>query len=119
LAKTPTLLAKAFPTGFPSSYWERTVGVLSDEKELFANRNADPVGKASPTAMCTIGEGGTPSARLSLPSPTGEATAVGKGNGSFANSLVCQQHRSMLLANPLDKTVGKAGNFFPFSFAIF
>jgi hypothetical protein len=34
------------------SCWERTVGVLSDGKELFANRNAGPVGKASPTAMC-------------------------------------------------------------------
>jgi hypothetical protein len=33
--------------------------------------------------------------------------SVGKGNDNFANSLVCQQHRSMLLANPLDKAVGK------------
>jgi hypothetical protein len=32
---------------------------------------------------------------------------VGKGNDSFANSLVCQQHWSMLLANLLDKAVGK------------
>jgi hypothetical protein len=72
LAKTPTLLAKAFPTGFPSSCWERTIGVLSDGKELFANRNAGPIGKASPTATCTVGEGGTPSARLPLRSPTGK-----------------------------------------------
>jgi hypothetical protein len=32
---------------------------------------------------------------------------VGKGNDSFANSLVCQQRWSMLLANPLDKAIGK------------
>jgi hypothetical protein len=72
LAKTPTLLAKAFPIGFPSSCWERTVGVLSDGKELFVNRNAGPVGKVSPTTTCTVGEGGTPSAQLPLPSPTGK-----------------------------------------------
>jgi hypothetical protein len=72
LAKTPTLLAKAFPTGSPSSCWERTVGVLSDGKDLFANRNVGPVGKASPTATCTVGEGGTASTRLPLPSPTGK-----------------------------------------------
>jgi hypothetical protein len=41
-----------------------------------------------------------------------EATAVGKGNGSFANSLVCQQHRSKLLANLLDKAVGKEAQLF-------
>jgi hypothetical protein len=48
---------------------------------------------------------------MPLPSPTGKrrllAKPVGKGNDSFDNSLVCQQHRSMLLANPLDKAVGK------------
>jgi hypothetical protein len=54
LAKTPILLAKAFPTGLARSYWESTVGVLSDGKELFANRNAGPVGKASPTTTCSI-----------------------------------------------------------------
>jgi hypothetical protein len=63
-----------------------------------------------------------------------EATAVGKGNNSFANSLLCQQHPAKLLANPLDKAVskeaqlcqqfslptawaeavGKAGHFSPF-----
>jgi hypothetical protein len=66
-------------------------------------------------------------------------SAVGKGNDSFPNSFLCQQLRSMLLSQPLDKAVGKeaqlcqqfalpttlahavgkAANFFPSSFAVF
>jgi hypothetical protein len=115
LVKTPTLLAKAFPTGFSSSCWERTVGVLSDGKELFANRNAGPVGKASPTATCTVGKGGRRQLSCRYLRRQGSdgcwQSPVGKGNDSFANSLVCQQHRSMLLANPLDKAVGKEPSF--------
>jgi hypothetical protein len=123
LAKTPILLAKAFATGFPSSCWERTIGVLSDGKELFANRNAGPVGKASPTTTCTVGEGGA----VSLAAVTfanREATTVGevrlaKGTAAlptacFANSVgpCCWQSRwTRLLA--------KLGIFFPFSFAVF
>jgi hypothetical protein len=111
LAKTPTLLVKAFPTGFPSSCWERTVGALSDGKELFANRNAGPVGKASPTAMCTVGEGGTLSARMSLPSPTGKRRLLAKTGWQRGRQL-CKQlglptASVELLANPLDKAVGK------------
>jgi hypothetical protein len=129
-SKTPTLLAKAFPTGFPSYCWERTVGVLSDEKELFANRNAGPVGKASPTAMCTVGEGGTPSAQLPLPSPTGKRRLLAKTGWQrspalptvcFANSMgrSCWQSRrasggSPALPTALAHAVGKAENFFPF-----
>jgi hypothetical protein len=115
LAKTPTLLAKAFPTGFTSSCWERTVGVLSDGKGLFANRNAGPVGKASPTAMCIVGEGGTPSARLPLPSPTGKRRLLAKTGWQREHQL-CQQ---LGLPTALAHAVGEAGNFFSFSFAVF
>jgi hypothetical protein len=90
LAKTPTLLAKAFPTGFPSSCWERIVAVLSDGKELFANRNAGPAGKALPKAMCTVGEGGTPSAQLPLPSPTRKRRLLAK-TGWQRERQLCQQ----------------------------
>jgi hypothetical protein len=134
LVKTPTLLAKAFPTGFSSSCWERTVGVLSDGKELFANRNAGPVGKASPTATCTVGKGGAPSTQLPLPSPTGKRRLLAKsgwqrerqlcqqlglptasvhvvgksaGQGCWQRTQLCQQHGPKLLAKPARGSGGK------------
>jgi hypothetical protein len=99
-----TLLAKAFPTGFPSSCWERTVGVLSDGKELFANRNSGPVGKASPTAMCAVGEEGTPSARMPLPSPTGKRRLLAKSCWQREWQL-CQQ---LALPTASGEAVGKS-----------
>jgi hypothetical protein len=114
LAKTPILLAKAFPTGLARSCWESTIGVLSDGKELFANRNAGPVGKALPTATCSVDEGRTPSTRLSFPSPTGLQWLLVKASPTVSQS--CWQRitrqgfsnsMSWLLAKPLDKVVGK------------
>jgi hypothetical protein len=107
LAKTQTLLAKAFPTGFPSYCWERAVGVLSDGKELFANRNSGPVGKASPTAMCAVGEEGTPSARMPLPSPTGKRRLLAKSCWQREWQL-CQQ---LALPTASGEAVGKAAGF--------
>jgi hypothetical protein len=57
LAKTPILLAKAFPTGLACSCWESTVGVLSEGKELFTNRNAGPVElRQQPRVLLAKGE---------------------------------------------------------------
>jgi hypothetical protein len=108
-------LAKAFPTGFPSSCWERTVGVLSDGKELFANRNSGPVGKASPTALFAVGEEGTPSARMPLSLPTGKRRLLAKSSWQRERQL-CQQLWPRLLAKlgfPPEARVGFANSFGP------
>jgi hypothetical protein len=57
------------------------MGVISDGKELLANRNAGPVGKALPTATCTVGEGGggVSSAAVTFTNRTAMDKAVGKG----------------------------------------
>jgi hypothetical protein len=73
--------------------------------------------------MCAVGEEGTPSARMPLPSLTGKRRLLAK-SGWQREWQLCQQHRVKLLANPagqgcwqrspalpttLTQAVGKAG----------
>jgi hypothetical protein len=60
--------------------------------------------------MCTVGEGGTPSARLPLPSPTGKRRLLAK-TGWQREQQLCQQ---LGLPTASVHAVGEAGNFSPF-----